>query len=162
MVRKKYDKAYKLAAVKQVIEEGKKVSHVAKALGILPTMLSRWVYEFETHGDEAFTGNGKPIANKDLEIKRLQNRLEELEMENEILKKVSGLLKGAREAKYAFVLKHTKRYPVVLMCRILNISPQAYYGWKKRRKSRRAIDREKFWPNLIRAGCIGQESGIFG
>lgn len=28
------------------------------------------------------------------------------------------------------------------MCRILNVSPQAYYGWKKRRKSRRAIDRE--------------------
>lgn len=93
MVRKKYDKAYKLAAVKQVIEEGKKVSHVAKALGILPTMLSRWVYEFETHGDEAFTGNGKPIANKDLEIKRLQKRLEELEMENEILKKFQAFLK---------------------------------------------------------------------
>lgn len=93
MVRKKYDKAFKIAAVMQVIDEGKKVSHVAKALGILPTMLSRWVYEYQTYGDEAFTGNGKPIANKDLEMKRLQKRLEELEMENEILKKFQAFLK---------------------------------------------------------------------
>lgn len=85
MARKRYDKAFKIAAVMQVIDEGKKVSHVAKALGILPTMLSRWVYEYQTHGDEAFSGNGKPITNKDLEIKRLHKRLEELEMENEIL-----------------------------------------------------------------------------
>ncbi|MBO8164231.1 MAG: transposase [Brevibacillus sp.] len=75
MVRKKYHKAFKIAAVMQIMDEGKKVSHVAKALGILPTMLSRWVYEYQTHGDEAFTGNGKPIANKELEIKRLQKRL---------------------------------------------------------------------------------------
>ncbi|MGN7468541.1 transposase [Brevibacillus sp. SAFN-007a] len=38
----KYDKAFKIAAVMQIMDEGKKVSHVAKALGILPTMLSRW------------------------------------------------------------------------------------------------------------------------
>jgi transposase len=56
MVRNKYDKAFKMAAVMQVIDEGKKDSHVAKALGTLPTMLSRWVYEYQTHGDEAFTG----------------------------------------------------------------------------------------------------------
>ncbi|WP_019007812.1 transposase, partial [Cohnella laeviribosi] len=49
MVRKKYDKAFKMAAVMQSIDEGKKVSHVAKTLGILPTMLSRWVYEYQTH-----------------------------------------------------------------------------------------------------------------
>ncbi|WP_287022460.1 transposase [Cohnella sp.] len=95
MVRKKYDKAFKMAAVMQIIDEGKKVSHVAKTLGILPTMLSRWVYEYQTHGDEAFSGNGKPITNKDLEIKRLQKRLEELEMENEILKKFQAFLKEA-------------------------------------------------------------------
>ncbi|WP_083516134.1 transposase [Alicyclobacillus sendaiensis] len=85
--RRKYDKAFKVAAVRQVLEEGKKVSHVAKALGILPTMLSRWVYEYQTHGEDAFSGNGIPIRNADWEIKRLQKRLEELETENEILKK---------------------------------------------------------------------------
>jgi transposase len=46
MKRKNYDKPSKLATVKQVVEEKKKVSHVAK--GLVPTMLSRWVYEYET------------------------------------------------------------------------------------------------------------------
>ncbi len=34
----------------QVMEKGEKVSHVAKFLGILPTMLSRWVYEDMAYG----------------------------------------------------------------------------------------------------------------
>jgi transposase len=85
--RKRYDKAFKVAAVQQVIEEGKKVSHVAKAPGIFPAMLSRWVYEYKAHGEKAFSGNGVAICNTDWEIKRLQKRLEELEMENEILNK---------------------------------------------------------------------------
>jgi transposase len=38
--RKKYDKAFKVAAVRQVLEESKKVSHVAKTFGILPAILS--------------------------------------------------------------------------------------------------------------------------
>jgi transposase len=96
--RKKYDKAYKVAAVRQVLEEGKKVSYVAKALGILPTMLSRWVYEYQTHGEDAFSGNGVPIRNADWEIKRLQKRLEELEMENEILKKFQAYWKEVEKS----------------------------------------------------------------
>lgn len=87
MKRRKYDKAFKVEAVLQVLEEGRKVSHVAKSLGIIPTMLSRWVYEYEQHGDKAFTGNGVSVPNTELEIQRLQKRLEELELENEILKK---------------------------------------------------------------------------
>ncbi|WP_304415234.1 hypothetical protein [Brevibacillus aydinogluensis] len=63
------------------------------------------------HTLEAFTGNGKPIANKDTEIKRLQKRLEELERENEIFIKVSGILEGARVAKYRFIQSHEKSIP---------------------------------------------------
>jgi transposase len=37
MVHKKCDKAFKIVAEMQIMDEGKKVSHIAKALGILPT-----------------------------------------------------------------------------------------------------------------------------
>ncbi|MCG5026856.1 IS3 family transposase [Anoxybacillus flavithermus] len=37
---------------------------------------------------------------------------------------------------------HVKIYPVRLMCKVLGISPQGYYDWKKRRKSQRTIDQE--------------------
>ena len=87
-----------MAAVRQVLEEEKKVSHVAKALGILPTMLSRWVYEYQTHSEDAFSGNGIPIRNADWGIKRLQKRLEELETENEILKKFQAYWKEVEKS----------------------------------------------------------------
>ena len=61
-------------------------------------MLSRWVSEYESYGDNAFTGNGVPLRNKDLEIKRLQKRLEELEMENEILKKFQTFSKWVEKS----------------------------------------------------------------
>jgi transposase len=32
-------------------------------------MLSRWGYEYQTHGEDAFSGNGVPIRNVDWEIK---------------------------------------------------------------------------------------------
>jgi transposase len=61
-------------------------------------MLSRWIYEYQTHGEDAFSGNGVPIRNADWEIKRLQKRLEELEMENEILKKFQAYWKGVEKS----------------------------------------------------------------
>ncbi|WP_139488181.1 transposase [Brevibacillus dissolubilis] len=57
-IRKKYDKAFKIAAVMQVLQEGKQVTQVAKAIGIIPTMLSWWVYEYQANPDSAFSGSG--------------------------------------------------------------------------------------------------------
>ena len=41
-------------------------------------------------GDDAFPGNGSPKTNKDCEIVKLKKKAEELERENETLKKISG------------------------------------------------------------------------
>ena len=96
--RRKFDKSFKTAAVLQVLEEGRQITTVANALGILPTMLSRWVYEYRTHGEHAFSGNGVPIRNTDLELKRLEKRIEELQKENEILKKFQAFWKEAGQS----------------------------------------------------------------
>ena len=106
--RRKFDKSFKTAAVLQVLEEGKQVSAVAKALGILPTMLSRWVYEYRTHGEQAFTGNGIPIRNTELELKRLEKHNEELQRENEILKKFQAFWKEAERSNINSSVKTPK------------------------------------------------------
>lgn len=58
MSGKKYNKEFKLAIAKLVFQEGKKISKVIKELGIIPSMLSRWIYQYETNGDNAFPVNG--------------------------------------------------------------------------------------------------------
>jgi len=94
--RKVYGKRFKLQAVKQVVEEGKKPSQVAKELGIIDTMLSRWIREYRENGTAAFSGHGKPVMNKDFEISRLSKRVSQLEQENEILKKYEAFLREQR------------------------------------------------------------------
>jgi transposase len=87
MKRKQYSKDFKIGAVNQVLQEEKSVSEVAKSLNILPTMLSRWIYEYKNNGDAAFNGNGKKIVNKDFQLEVMKKKIAELEKENEILKK---------------------------------------------------------------------------
>lgn len=45
MSRKKYSKEFKVQVVKQVIEEGKKTSHIAKELDLSRDMVYRWINE---------------------------------------------------------------------------------------------------------------------
>ncbi|OQB46850.1 MAG: Transposase [Firmicutes bacterium ADurb.Bin153] len=94
--RKVYGKRYKLQAVKQVVEEGKKLGQVAKDLGIIETMLSRWIREYKQNGAAAFSGHGNPVMNKDYEISKLSKRVKQLELENEILKKYDAFLREQR------------------------------------------------------------------
>ena len=53
MRRKSYPKTFKLGAISQV-KSGKSISKVSKELGIIPTMLSRWIYEYRELGEKAF------------------------------------------------------------------------------------------------------------
>lgn len=70
MPRKKYNKEFKIQVVTQIIEEGKKISHIAKELELSRDMVYRWIKEYETHGSEAFRGHGKPRNDNDFEVKK--------------------------------------------------------------------------------------------
>ena len=96
MPGKRYDRQFKLAAARLVLEGETPVAQVSRELEIPLSSLRRWAAEFEEHGEEAFPGNGNPRQNKDYEILKLKKRIEELEMENEILKKYRAFLKQER------------------------------------------------------------------
>lgn len=48
MTRKKYNKEFKTQVVKQVIEEGKKTTQIAKELDLSKDLVYRWINEYET------------------------------------------------------------------------------------------------------------------
>lgn len=101
MPRKKYNKEFKIQVVKQVIEEGKKTTHIAKELEISRDMVCRWINEYETHGEEAFSGHGNARINSEFEIKKLKNQIEVLQKECEILKKYSTFLKEQNSKNFS-------------------------------------------------------------
>ena len=93
MKRKVYDRQFKIAAVKVALEENNTITQVSRELGINGNVLRRWINEYEQYGESAFPGNGNALLNATYEIKKLEKRLEELKMENEILKKFQAFLK---------------------------------------------------------------------
>ena len=84
---KRYDKQFKITAAKVVLSNEMTVRELSEELGIKDSTLRRWACEYEEMGDDAFPGNGSPRINKDYEIVKLKKKVEELERENEILKK---------------------------------------------------------------------------
>lgn len=87
-IRKIYDRAFKVEAVRLVTEQGYKATEAAKRLGISLSALCKWKKELEAEGspEAAFPGKGylKPA---DAELKNLKNELEKVKRERDILKK---------------------------------------------------------------------------
>lgn len=40
--------------------------------------------------------------------------------------------------RYAFIERHRKEYPILVMCDVLDVSPSGYYAWRGRPESRRS------------------------
>lgn len=87
---KRYDKEFKLGAVKLVLEEGKTVAEVVESLGVSEPSLRQWIKQYRQDKDEAFPGSGKLKA-QDEELRRLKEELRVTRMERDLLKKTLPL-----------------------------------------------------------------------
>ena len=89
---KRFDKAFKVQAVKMVTEEGQKASEVARSLGIHANVLYNWKRRYSQDGDKAFVGKVHLT-----EIVALRRKLRNAEIEIEILKKAVGIFSKTTE-----------------------------------------------------------------
>ena len=93
MTRRSYDKQFKMAAVKLVLEDNMTVAEVSKELDIHYNSLYRWISEYEEYGESAFPGHGSALYSYQYEIKKLKAENLELRKELELLKKFQAFLK---------------------------------------------------------------------
>jgi len=96
MSRRKFNKEFKVAAVKLVLDDELPVSQVAQQLSVHPNSLYRWVNEYEKYGESAFPGNGSTLYDYQATLHRLERRNRELEEEVELLKKFKVFLRTKR------------------------------------------------------------------
>ena len=89
---KRFDKAFKVQAVKMITEDGQKTSEVDRSLGIHVNVLYNWKRRYSLDGDKAFIGKGYLS-----EIVVLRRKLRNAEMELEILKKAVGIFSKPAE-----------------------------------------------------------------
>lgn len=83
--KRRFSKEFKLHILGE-IRSGKSQAEVARQYQILPKIISRWQSEYETYSDEAFAGPGNPYTDKAHKA-ALERKIEQLEAENELLKK---------------------------------------------------------------------------
>ena len=93
MARRSYDKQFKMAAAKLVLEDNMTVAEVSKELDIHYNSLYRWISEYEEYGESAFPGHGTALYSYQYEIKKLKAENLELRKELELLKKFQAFLK---------------------------------------------------------------------
>ncbi|VHF70341.1 transposase [Streptococcus pyogenes] len=93
MPRKTFDKAFKLSAVKLILEEEQSVKMVSSTLEIHPNSLYRWIQEYES----AFPGHGSALRHAQFKTKKLEKEHKLLQEELALLKKFQVFLKPNRK-----------------------------------------------------------------
>jgi transposase len=90
MGRKNHTEEYKKEIINLVTKQKKKVTDVAYSIGVDPSTINKWIRKYKEYGNEAFPGKGN-LRTEEKELKKLHNKIKDLEMENEILKKAMAI-----------------------------------------------------------------------
>ena len=88
--RRQFSKEYKIEAVRLIVEEGRRISDVARELGIAENLLHRWKKKYEEGKIEPFPGKGR-LSPEDEELRQLRRENKRLRMERDILKKAVAI-----------------------------------------------------------------------
>lgn len=92
--RCKYNREFKLDAIKLAKESGRKPSDISADLGLHKQMVGKWIKEYEKDQKESFPGVGQPKASEK-ELYELRRKLRNVEEERDILKKALAIFSKA-------------------------------------------------------------------
>jgi transposase len=95
MQRRRFDRQFKLEAVRLITDRGQSIGQVARDLGVRPEMLRRWQQQFAADPEQAFPGVGRP-KETDREVLELRRQLQRVTEERDILKKAVAIFSGPR------------------------------------------------------------------
>lgn len=79
----KYDKEFKLNAVKLYLSNQGSIEKIASDLGIAGSSLGKWISTYKSNGERSFPGSGYVIDEK---LKALKRELHLVTQERDILK----------------------------------------------------------------------------
>ena len=87
---KRYDKDFKIEAVKLASEPGNTQARIERDLGIGQGIISRWKRQLKSDGEHAFPGKGR-LKPQDQETRDLKREVQRLRRERDILKKAVAI-----------------------------------------------------------------------
>ncbi|WP_416188810.1 transposase [Neisseria sp. CCUG17229] len=98
MSRKKYTPKFKIEAVRLVTDIKYTVAQAAREAEINESLLSKWKRQYLAEQNGTIPSGSNPIAPDMQYIRALENRIRELEEDNEILKKATAILTSRKHS----------------------------------------------------------------
>ncbi|MFM7568755.1 MAG: IS3 family transposase [Betaproteobacteria bacterium] len=130
--RARYTLEFKLEALR-LAKTGQNIAATAKILGLSEQTLHNWI-RAEQQGRLGGPG-AKSVSPEQMEIARLRAELARVKMERDILGKSDGVLREAAGLKYAWIERHSARWPVSLSCKVLGVSTSGYHEHCRRSRT---------------------------
>ncbi|QHB54566.1 IS3 family transposase [Ralstonia solanacearum] len=126
--RARYTLEFKLEAVR-LVKAGQSMAAVGATLGVANQTIYNWV---KADREGRLSGaDSKPVSPEQMELARLRAEVARLKMERDIPKKGSGVLREGIDVKYAFIERSRHRWPVSMLCEVLEVSPSGYHQRKQ-------------------------------
>lgn len=89
----KYDKEFKLSAVKLYLSSQQSIEKIASDLGVSRASLGKWVSAYKRDGERSFPGSGHVVEE---ELRALKRQLHLVTQERDILKKAVAIFSEPR------------------------------------------------------------------
>ena len=89
----KYDKEFKINAVKLYLSNQGSIEKIASDLGIARSSLGKWISSYKSNGERSFPGSGYVVEQ---ELKALKRELHLVTQERDILKKAMAIFSQPR------------------------------------------------------------------
>ncbi|WP_407644164.1 IS3 family transposase [Ferrimonas sediminicola] len=154
-----YSVEFKVKAVTWSHLPHRSVKEVAQALDIHPFMLSRWRKEYRDGkwGMSKKTKKQPEQLSKSDEISQLKRRLAELELENDLPKKVATVSSRGTEESFRFIARYQGTIRLSKLCQFVGVSRSGFYAWKKRQPSQRAQSDQALGAEIQRLFRLSKE-----
>ncbi len=95
-IRRNFDTAFKLQVVHMIRDQGLSVGQVCRDLDLVDSAVRRWLAQYETE-QTGQPGQGRPLTPEQQRIRDLERENQRLREDNSLLKKASAFF--ARELK---------------------------------------------------------------
>ncbi|HAT2489037.1 TPA: IS3 family transposase [Aeromonas hydrophila] len=138
-LRRLFPAEFKLESASLVLDQGYSVPEASRSLDVGETVLRRWVQQLQSERSGATPAN-RALTPEQQKIQELEARINRLEREKAILKKLYCSLDGGRTRTYALIDRLREQAPTTQVCCAFGIPTACFYDYLARR---RTINRER-------------------
>ncbi|HHA0036577.1 TPA: IS3 family transposase [Yersinia enterocolitica] len=131
--KRNFSPEFRLEAAQLVLDQHYSVAAAATAMNVGKSTMDKWVRQLkEERGGKSPVAS--PMTPEQIEIRELKKRLQRVEMERDILKKLYRALDVRLPEQFSLVEKLRARFPVAVVCNVFGVHRSSYKYWRQPKK----------------------------